>query len=513
MDMMNMTPEDVALDTARGDFVKTETRILRKLTDALESSANLVWPDRDVSVQGDVDKSTLDAIRDNIPGADPTWPPYESLDELATIRCNSRLLCTYNEYARGAIKNRQNFVVGYGHTVSVAAEEGFEITEAEKQTVTKIVKAFIKRNKWRQRQRATQFRLDRDGEVFRRKFETPEGLALRFVEPEAVAPPEDFKEEAPYGIEFAPGDIETPVFYWIDGERVPAEQIQHVKLDDDMGLARGLPLFMACKGSLGQASGIQRNTSALTKVQSHFAVIRKHTNAVMSQVQEMIRGTANVKISTSGTVVGGQGRELLGKEHGPGGIHDVPDNVEYEFPSAQSRPENFLPPKDSALRAAAASVVMPEFMFTADASNGSFASTTVAESPSVREFESAQWNMIDADTELFDEELALAVRRGEISEELLERVCVKIEAPDPAIRNAKEQAEVRTMDLANGVSPQTLMAESGRDYETEMANNEAHIERTGGVPGAGMPLMNNTPPPEPKPLPGKQPAVKPPAQG
>lgn len=94
--------------------------------------------------------------------------------------------------------------------------------------------------------------------------------------------------------------------------------------------------------------------------------------------------------------------------------------------------------------------------------------------------------------------MELAVARGVISEELYERIEIKIEAPDPAVRNQKEQAEVRAIDQALGVSVQTLMAESGRDYETEMANNEEHIERTGGVPGPAFPLMGNQPPPEPK---------------
>ena len=42
------------------------------------------------------------------------------------------------------------------------------------------------------------------------------------------------------------------------------------------------------------------------------------------------------------------------------------------------------------LRAIAARLVMPEFMFTSDASNANYASTMVAEGPAVRMFERLQ---------------------------------------------------------------------------------------------------------------------------
>lgn len=497
---MSEANEEKALDDARSNMRKAEMRLLRGLTETFESAAMLYWPDSETGRGVGVDKTVMDAIADNLPFQQPCWPPFETLEELFEIQHVSRLLATYNEFGKGALKNRKNFVVGYGHTISVAAKPGFEITESEKIAINGVLRDFERRNRWRQRQRATQFRLDRDGEVFRRKFKTADGLVLRFIEPEDVRAPDMEKEAAPFGIVFAPGDTETALGYWLrkgdqEYELVAGDDVQHVKLDDDMGCPRGLPLLMAAQRSLGGASAIQRNTVALTKIQSHFAALRKHQNAVMSAIQSAVAGSADVAVKNPVT-----GQTKYGKEYGPGGVYDVPGGVEMEFPSQGSKPENFMPPREAALRSAAASVVMPEYMFTADAANANFASTMVAEGPAVREFEAAQWDLIDADRELLEEELDLAVERGVISAELRERVEIEIDPPSPAVTNAKEAAEVRLLDQQIGASPQTLLRQAGYDYEREQGNNEEHVERTGGVPGPAFPLMNNTAP-EPKTAP------------
>ena len=219
VDTLNVTTEDLQLANARRQVAAAEMKILAHLTDTLEATAQIYWPDGGVQVSGAVDKTVMDAIQDNLPFQVPQWPVCSTLDEVFAVQEMSRTLIAYNEFAKGAVKNRCNFVVGYGHTVSIVAKEGFDITQGEKDAALGIVRAFIKRNKWRQRQRATQLRLDRDGEVFRRKFITPDGIVLRFVEPCDVAPPDEYKEADPFGIIFAPGDVEgiavDPEFLWL----------------------------------------------------------------------------------------------------------------------------------------------------------------------------------------------------------------------------------------------------------------------------------------------------------
>lgn len=487
--------EQLEAQAAKRRAWKAEAEIMSQFSEVLEDALRMYWPDREITgVAGGISRQTLDAIKENIPGdSGPSWPPYENLDELFDIQANSRLLCGLNEFAKGAIKNRCNFVVGFGHTVSFEAKEGFELTTEEKASLKDVWTKFEKRNRWRMRSRANQRRLDRDGEVFLRKFRTKDGLVLRYVEPRQVRPPDEAKEDHPYGIAFDPMDDETAVLYYVAiGEEiveVKAEEIQHRKLDDDFECARGVPLLMSALRSLAGAATIQRNVTALTKIQSAVAWIRKHHAATQATLHGIIAGRAEVEIQNPRTGQTEYGRE----ESRPGKIIDTTPDTEFEFPSAASNVETFLKAKDSSLRAAAASVVMPEYMFTADASNGNYASTMVAESPSVKEFEGQQYDAIDWDRELIEEELDLAVKRNVISEDLRERVEVRIAAPDTAVRDQLAMADVRLKDRDLGVSQKTLITESGRDFETEMENNKELQDELGDVPGAALPLGGSVP--------------------
>ena len=55
--------------------------------------------------------------------------------------------------------------------------------------------------------------------------------------------------------------------------------------------------------------------------------------------------------------------------------------MEYDFPARGLDASSFVAVLQAELRAIAARLVMPEFMFTSDASNANYASTMVAEGP------------------------------------------------------------------------------------------------------------------------------------
>lgn len=484
---MTAINEKMQVEEARRRFYALESAVLSELSDTYESALKINWPDLELGGGViDADRGIIEAIRENLPFQKAQWPAYDDLDELFALQHHSRLLVQYNEFAGGAVRNRKNFIVGYGCQVSVAPKtEGVTLTAEEKQQCKEVIKAFEKRNKWRRRSRANQLRLDRDGEVFLRKFRTKDGLVLRYVEPEDVQPPDERKEDHPLGVITDPRDVETVIGYYVRSgeaiEEVPAEQIQHRKLDDDMGSVRGVPLFVNVKRSLANGAKIQRNVSALTAIQSRYGLLRKHAQNTMAQIQQAVARNADVEVKHPIT-----GNTEYGQENRPGTVVDVPPNVTYEFPSQHADPEKFLGAKDSNLRAAAAGLAMPEYMFTADASNANYASTMQATGPATREFESAQWDAVDYDVELFEEEFDLAVVNAMISQELREKILIKIDPPSPAVRNELEQATVREKDRALGVSAKTLIEESGRDYEVEKQNNDDFQEEYGEVPGASL---------------------------
>lgn len=474
-----------------------EAALLGQINDAIEGAVNFNWPDalENPYGPGQVDKAVSDAIQDALPFHSPQWPPYSDMEEAAAIREASRLLGTYNEYAQGALRNRQNFVCGWGWTVSLRGVDGEDVTATDRAALTAWLKDFGRRNNWIRRQRATQLRLDRDGEVFIRKFRDRQGnLVLRFVWPDQVKPPMGLEREAPYGIEYAGDDMETPLQYWVDGNPVDAADMQHRKLDDDFGLPRGLPFLFAVRRALGSAAKISRNVSALSVIQAAIAMIRKHKLATVAAIQNIVAANADVTVKDGTT-----GKTRQGTAYVPGTILDATDDVDYEFPAQGANPGAFMPPMEALLRAAAAALVMPEFMLTADASNNSYASTMVAEGPAVRAFQAAQQDAIEYDLEILRTEIELQSAKGTLPAGILERVEVCLEPMSPAVRDTMVEAQARQIDMEAGIlSPQTATAETGRDYETEQENIETHAERYGLVAGMGKPTM---PQPEPDPAP------------
>ena len=124
-----------------------------------------------------------------------------------------------------------------------------------------ILDDFIRENRWHRRQQETVLRYDRDGEAFLRFFLAPDGTTrLRFIEPGQVATPSGLLGDptTSFGIRTEPDDVETVLEYYVDGQAVPAADVQHRKTNVDANVKRGLPLFFP----VARICGGRRNCSA-----------------------------------------------------------------------------------------------------------------------------------------------------------------------------------------------------------------------------------------------------------
>ena len=154
---------------------------------------------------------------------------------------------------------------------------------------------------------------------------------------------------------------------------------------------------------------------------------------------------------------------------------DAPLGTEYEFPAAGLDASSFVLVLQAELRAVASRLVMPEFMFTSDASNANYASTMVAEGPAMRMFQRLQAEQVAADRAVMNRVLQTAVRHGRLPEMTLEDMEIQVEAPSLKIRNELEEVNAYRIELAAGVlSPQTWCQRRGLDYEREQANIRAN---------------------------------------
>jgi capsid protein len=392
---------------------------------------------------------------------------------LADLRNQCRRLAASNEFAINGHENRISYIVGPGHSYRAAVCKGMDGTLDLAMQVQKLLERFEQENRWQLRQQEIVRRMDRDGEAFLRFFVDREGMTrVRFIEPEQIAAPVELAGEpsASFGVQTDAEDVETVLGYYVDGELVSAGTVQHRRANVDFNVKRGLPLYTAVRKNLRRAERLLRNMSIVAEIQSAIALIRKHRGASRSGIEQFVAAEADATASSSAT-----GRTRHYSQYGPGTILDAPAGVDYDFPVRGLDASSFVLVLQAELRAIAARLVMPEFMFTSDASNANFASTMVAEGPAMKMFERLQASMIEQDRAVILRVIDNAIAAGTLPPSARELVDIQIIAPSLHVRDQLKQAQVDRIAFNSGVlSPQTWSQHMGLDYDQEQKNLALH---------------------------------------
>jgi hypothetical protein len=398
--------------------------------------------------------------------------------QLRELRGQCRRLAMANEFAINGHENRVSYVVGSGHSYRATIAKGSTGSLDVALQVQKLLDRFRCENCWHQRQQEIVRRVDRDGEAFLRFFVDQDGMTrVRFIEPDQVATPPALSADpsASFGIQADPLDVETVLGYYVDGELVDASEVQHRKANVDLNVKRGLPLYTPVRKNLRRAEKLLRNMSVVAEIQSAIALIRKHRGVSRSGVEQFVAGDADATRTNSAT-----GRTRNFSQYGPGTILDAPAGMEYDFPVTSIDAASYVAVLQAELRAIAARLVMPEFMFTADASNANFASTMVAEGPAIRMFERLQASLIEQDRAMLWRVVDNAVAAGQLPTETHEIVEIQIMPPALVTRDALRDAQIDKIAFANGIlSPQTWAQHLGLDYDQEQKNLAMHAPHGG----------------------------------
>ncbi len=392
--------------------------------------------------------------------------------ELHWIRAECRALAVSNEFAINGHENRVSYIVGSGHSYRVTTHKHATPAPDLARQAQQILDDFIRENHWHRRQQETVLRCDRDGEAFLRFFLAPDGTTrLRFVEPGQVATPSEMLGDpaASFGIRTEPDDVETVLEYYVDGQAVQAEDVQHRKTNVDANVKRGLPLFFPVRKNLRRAEKLLRNMSIVAEIQSAIALIRKHRTGTRTATQQFVAQQADATVTSSTT-----GKTESYSRYAPGTILDAPGGVEYDFPAAALNAGSYVTVLQAELRAIASRLVMPEFMLSSDASNGNYASTMVAEGPAVRMFQRLQAQQVEYDEAVMWLVLRNAVRAGLLADEALEVLCVQAIPPSLAVRDPLQETQAWKIAFECGIlSPQTWSQMCSLDYDQEQANIKA----------------------------------------
>ncbi|MBX9788605.1 MAG: phage portal protein [Pirellulales bacterium] len=401
--------------------------------------------------------------------ASPAWTEQS----LQRLRDECRALAAHNEFAINGHENRISYIVGAGHTYRATVRKGRTAPADLPAAVQTLLDDFIFDNRWHARQQEAVRRRDRDGEALLRLFTASDGATrVRFVEPDQLATPPVYAHDpaASLGVLADRDDVETVRGYFIDGELVAPDDLQHRKANVDANVKRGLPLFAPVRKNLRRAEKLLRNMSVVAEIQSAIALIRRHRAATRASVERFVSDTADLTAAEPAA-----SRTSNFRVFGPGTILDAPGGIEYDFPAAALDAGKYVTVLQAELRAIAARLVMPEFMLTSDASNANYASTMVAEGPATRMFQRLQAEQIADDLDLLWRVVRRAAAAGRLPADALDAIEIQAAAPSLAVRDPLAEAQVARIQSASGIlSPQTWSQRSGLDYDQEQANLAAH---------------------------------------
>jgi len=434
-------------------------------------------------------------------------PLYINWWQLKIIRDRSRQIARNNEFAISAINAHRNYVVGTGFTYTVQARYDGANLDLIKKTQD-LVDLLVEHNRMPEIESEIIYRLHADGEAFLRFFAGSDGLLrIRFIEPELIRPPaDDTTPNNSFGIKCDDDDIHDITGYWVI-ERpwfdltptlVPADQILHLKINSESNSKRGLPTIYAVESNLRAAEDVLQSMIALAKARSKIAVIRKVNDSPPDAIAELARTATDFTVTDPV-----QARSTNISHMGYGSILTTTGNVGYEFPSLNVGSGDLVETLNANLRAIASRFGITETMMSADASNNNYASALVAEAPAVKTFERMQRMLGQAigerrtrpERSLIWNQITHAVNMGMLPRDVFEQVTIRAKGPSLVSRNRNEEASVAKQYYDMGLwSPQTITADSGKNYEEEQRNIAKAREETAKNPMLPNPNPGIEPP-------------------
>jgi hypothetical protein len=425
-------------------------------------------------------------------------PIFQTEAQLAMIRGAARIVAQTAPMAIGALEALSNYVIGKGFTYEVAERPNRRAPDGLTDCVQDVVDEFCEVNDWvGDRERELHNRVRRDGEVFVALYPDKNGVArTRFIEPERVTEPgnaTDFEDwlaaEVPldwvFGVVTHYSDIETVIGYHVlwnpEGtdfdflpnddlelaQRLGSGQMEHIKLNTDRNVKRGLPDLWAV---LTDLVGENKLRDAVALGSAMRAAVPWITQMPTGTTPQMAQNLAIANANPVTTGASAKGRMRIQK----GSVFTVPKGQEYK-PLPDGQEESSVAAAQYIMRAVGTRWNMPEYMISGDASNANYSSSLIAESPFVKAREAEQRFFVSRFRRIFRKVLAIAARAGRFEgygindvDGLLRRVELQIVAPTVATRDELATAQAAAVYKQLGVlSNRTIAAKAGEDYETE----------------------------------------------
>lgn len=452
------------------------------------------------------------------------WPFWRTWQEHARLRAASRVLCGISSNARGMLNGLTSYVVGNGYSYRVMGVDDDAPEELIKFVQDRIIDKFLELNRWNTLERELFQRDRRDGEFFLEYFPEDDGLTHAYpAEPEWVVEGYGPIETSSFGCINEPGNLYDITAYFkspggstAGGKVVRSLQslrkkrkreqwdgdtvMDHCKTDNfDRVVKRGCPdfAFEACD-AIRTAGRAITNMGEATAIQAAIVGIRQHEVATPEQVQEFADSNSDYETNVP------FGTRRRGTQYFQSGTFlDIDKGQEYIAPPFAANVDKFVQAIQAMLRSAAVRWNAPEWLISADSSNNAYASSLVAESPFVRNCESAQvsykWH--------FEQAIWVAIRNwcrtfdgvkvGGVRYTFAQlRRLLKVEATPPQIEardSGKIASENQTYVTLGVKSRQKCAEELNLDWEQMARDNEEYQERFGDQGADGQPGTDDDP--------------------
>lgn len=449
-----------ARQTMRSTLAKLETRKAQLATEIIEDRRKFQesWGKMSTDYELGWNQAVNSQLR---PGGDEKTAISLSMIVDKMIP-ESRRLFIHNPFAKSAIANLQNYCVG---------GDGFQYRKAGAKPSENVIgywNEWMKRVGWRDIEMEIVKRVFRDGMVIIRWFDD----VPRFIEPKQLVS----TTEAPWGIETDPkdqvviknfmiayGDQNTGQIDTTKVERVPAEQVMYLRFPlVDLNCLVPMPPLYFVAAHLEGAARCLKNMRELVAVQTAIAIVREHIEGVTgSDIVTWADNDKDKSVTDPDT-----SKTVFQKKWASGLVVEVPHGEKLHFPAASMRADSYIEVVQADLRAVAASLGLPEFIFTANAA-GTYAGLMAAEGPAVKAFETLQGWLGRFYEKAFDRVILVAVRGG---------TRVMVAGQDAKLQPAYPKLGVRVLTLPNSINPPTVQT---KDFFTEARTR--HIEAGNGV--------------------------------
>ena len=467
-------PERIALSES---IVRNDRLLMQGINQRIQESVARVQPDHDefenrltATADRELDSSSAEALRLQAQKASVKAP-----------------------HMRGYLGSLGRFVVGVGPTFTP------ELEDSVKDAAEEWWKGFKRLNKWDEAlEDEIPHRTWRDGEVFNRFFvqetegspddwepdpelmtrlsidvdelappDVPAGMTfIRMIPPEQIRDPDG---KVSHGILTAKRDVCTPLaYFWAPDEKkleevIMARDIQHIKINVDQDVKRGRSQLEVLLKRNKQYEDWLGYRILLNLFRTSIVLIKKITGATPTQVQALKDKWASKRTDNTQT-----NRAQMPR---PGSTIHSTEGVEHEFISPNLQATDAQHDGRSILLSMCAATGLPDYMITGDASNANFASTMVAESPAVREFQRWQDFFTPHFQEIYRRVMVNGAEAGQIkglSVEQAETMGISVDWPPLLARNELEHAKATQIKMVTGIlSKEGAAAEDGIDWPVE----------------------------------------------